>query len=115
MGFKIIVIIYPQPVVFHLCIFFQIVIFGFWFSPECEFTRKCIQKSQDGVTGSVNLKIYKGCVYVLGRTSPTSLYNEELVSMDVQGDYEPTDATGFIKINALRLREFQRLRSLSNK
>ncbi|XP_076093701.1 argininosuccinate synthase-like isoform X3 [Mytilus galloprovincialis] len=88
---------------------------GFWISPECEFTRTCIQKSQDGVTGSVNLKIYKGCVYVLGRTSPTSLYNEELVSMDVQGDYEPTDATGFIKINALRLREFQRLRSLSNK
>lgn len=86
---------------------------GFWFSPECEFTRSCIQKSQDGVTGTVKVKIYKGGVYVLGRSSPMSLYNEELVSMDVQGDYDPIDAGGFIKINALRLREYQRLRSLS--
>ena len=52
---------------------------GFWFSPECEFTRSCIQKSQDGVTGTVKVKIYKGGVYVLGRSSPMSLYNEELV------------------------------------
>lgn len=75
---------------------------GFWFSPECEFTRSCIQKSQDHVTGSVTVKLYKGGVYILGRESPLSLYNAELVSMDVQGDYEPTDAGGFIKINALR-------------
>ena len=52
---------------------------GFWFSPECEFTRFCIAKSQDCVTGSVTLKLYKGAVYILGRTSPYSLYNEELV------------------------------------
>ncbi|XP_022296045.2 argininosuccinate synthase-like isoform X1 [Crassostrea virginica] len=83
---------------------------GFWFSPECEFTRSCIQKSQDHVTGSVTLKLYKGGVYVLGRESPLSLYNAELVSMDVQGDYEPMDAGGFIKINALRLQEYCRLR-----
>ncbi|XP_065932381.1 argininosuccinate synthase isoform X2 [Magallana gigas] len=75
---------------------------GFWFSPECEFTRSCIQKSQDHVTGSVTVKLYKGGVYILGRESPLALYNAELVSMDVQGDYEPTDAGGFIKINALR-------------
>lgn len=83
---------------------------GFWFSPECEFTRNCISSSQEFVEGSVTLKIYKGGVYVRGRKSPYSLYNEELVSMNVQGDYEPMDAGGFIKINALRLREYQRLR-----
>lgn len=86
---------------------------GFWFSPECEFTRSCIQKSQDHVTGSVTVKLYKGGVYILGRESPLSLYNAELVSMDVQGDYEPTDAGGFIKINALRLQEYCRLRQNS--
>lgn len=86
---------------------------GFWFSPECEFTRSCIQKSQDHVTGSVTVKLYKGGVYILGRESPLSLYNAELVSMDVQGDYEPTDAGGFIKINALRLQEYCRLRQSS--
>lgn len=86
---------------------------GFWFSPECEFTRSCIQKSQDHVTGSVTVKLYKGSVYILGRESPLSLYNAELVSMDVQGDYEPTDAGGFIKINALRLQEYCRLRQNS--
>ncbi|KAK7094872.1 argininosuccinate synthase-like [Littorina saxatilis] len=84
---------------------------GFWFSPECEFTRFCIAKSQDSVTGSVTLKLYKGATYILGRKSPYSLYNEELVSMNVQGDYEPIDAGGFIKINALRLQEYARLRS----
>lgn len=83
---------------------------GFWFSPECEYTRACIQGSQNHVTGNVNVKLYKGGVYILGRESPLSLYNAELVSMDVQGDYEPTDAGGFIKINALRLQEYCRLR-----
>ncbi|XP_062574845.1 argininosuccinate synthase-like [Saccostrea cucullata] len=83
---------------------------GFWFSPECEYTRACIQGSQNHVTGNVTVKLYKGGVYILGRESPLSLYNAELVSMDVQGDYEPTDAGGFIKINALRLQEYCRLR-----
>ncbi|KAI8779533.1 argininosuccinate synthase [Biomphalaria glabrata] len=75
---------------------------GFWFSPECEFTRFCIAKSQENVEGVVTLKLFKGGVYILGRKSPLSLYNKELVSMNVQGDYEPVDAGGFIKINALR-------------
>ncbi|XP_045204505.2 argininosuccinate synthase-like [Mercenaria mercenaria] len=88
---------------------------GFWFSPECEFTRSCISGSQTFVEGSVTLKIYKGGVYIIGRKSPYSLYNEELVSMNVQGDYEPMDAGGFIKINALRLREYQRLRNSDNR
>ncbi|KAK3785781.1 hypothetical protein RRG08_031016 [Elysia crispata] len=83
---------------------------GFWFSPECEFTRKCIALSQECVEGVVTMKLYKGRVYILGRRSELSLYNEELVSMNVQGDYEPTDAGGFIKINSLRLKEYARLR-----
>ncbi|GAB1598155.1 argininosuccinate synthase-like [Argonauta hians] len=83
---------------------------GFWFSPECEFTRQCIAKSQECVEGSVTLTLYKGSVLVVARESPLSLYNEELVSMNVQGDYQPIDAGGFIKINSLRLREFYRIR-----
>ncbi|KAK6189712.1 hypothetical protein SNE40_001712 [Patella caerulea] len=86
---------------------------GFWFSPECEFTRFCIKKSQESVEGKVTVKVYKGGVYILARESPSSLYNDELVSMNVQGEYNPTDAGGFIKINALRLREYCRLRENS--
>lgn len=82
---------------------------GFWFSPECEFTRSCIDLSQKSVNGKVVLNLFKGNVYVVSRTSPKSLYNEELVSMDVQGDYDPRDAAGFIKVNALRLQEYSRL------
>ncbi|XP_033845364.1 argininosuccinate synthase [Periophthalmus magnuspinnatus] len=87
---------------------------GFWYSPECEFVRHCIAKSQENVEGKVQLSVYKGHVYILGRESPKSLYNEELVSMDVQGDYDPCDASGFIKINAVRLREHCRLQGLAN-
>ncbi|NXE09499.1 ASSY synthase, partial [Lophotis ruficrista] len=82
--------------------FSELVYNGFWHSPECEFVRHCIEHSQEVVAGTVRLSIFKGQVYILGRESPRSLYNEELVSMDVQGDYEPADATGFININALR-------------
>ena len=52
---------------------------GFWHSPECEFTRFCIHKSQDCVEGSVHVKVYKGNCYIMGRQSPISLYNQELV------------------------------------
>lgn len=89
--------------------FSELVYNGFWYSPECEFVRHCIAKSQENVEGKVQLSVYKGHVYILGRESPKSLYNEELVSMDVQGDYDPCDASGFIRINAVRLREHHRL------
>ncbi|KAI2665113.1 Argininosuccinate synthase [Labeo rohita] len=88
---------------------------GFWYSPECEFVRHCIAKSQENVEGRVQLSVFKGQVYILGRESPKSLYNEELVSMDVQGDYDPCDASGFIKINAVRLREHNRLQGAAQK
>lgn len=93
-----------------LCIkFSELVYNGFWYSPECDFVRHCITKSQENVEGRVQLSVYKGQTYILGRESPKSLYNEELVSMDVQGDYNPCDASGFIRINAVRLREHHRL------
>ncbi|NXF18045.1 ASSY synthase, partial [Rhodinocichla rosea] len=82
--------------------FSELVYNGFWHSPECEFLRECIGRSQEPVVGTVRLSVFKGHVYILGRESPRSLYNEELVSMNVQGDYEPADATGFININSLR-------------
>ncbi|XP_029467979.1 argininosuccinate synthase [Rhinatrema bivittatum] len=84
---------------------------GFWYSPECEFVRSCIEKSQELVEGKVQLSVLKGQVCILGRQAPQSLYNEELVSMNVQGDYEPSDASGFIKINSVRLKEYHRLQS----
>ncbi|XP_063615016.1 argininosuccinate synthase-like [Penaeus indicus] len=86
---------------------------GLWYSPEFEYTKHCISQSQKQVTGSVTVKVYKGNVYVLGRSAPVSLYNQELVSMDVQGDYEPGDAHGFIKINAVRLREHERVKQIA--
>ncbi|EMP34678.1 Far upstream element-binding protein 3 [Chelonia mydas] len=83
--------------------FSELVYNGFWYSPECDYVRHCISKSQEMVEGKVCVSAFKGQVYILGRESPRSLYNEELVSMNVQGDYEPSDATGFININSLRL------------
>src|ERR1019366_1393481 len=78
---------------------------GFWFSPEREMLQVLIDKSQEFVTGSVRLKLYKGNAMVMGRTSPYSLYNESLVTFeDDKGAYDQKDAQGFIKLNALRLR-----------
>ncbi|KAJ7307985.1 hypothetical protein JRQ81_008484 [Phrynocephalus forsythii] len=81
--------------------FAELVYNGFWFSPECKYILHCVGQSQALVEGKVQVSVLKGQVYILSRESNQSLYNEELVSMDVQGDYEPTDATGFININAL--------------
>jgi len=78
---------------------------GFWFSPEREMLQALIDKSQEFVSGSVRLKLYKGNVSVVGRSSPWSLYSESLVTFeDDKGAYDQKDAAGFIKLNALRLR-----------
>ncbi|MEI9989320.1 MAG: argininosuccinate synthase [Rhizomicrobium sp.] len=78
---------------------------GFWFTPEREMLQALIDKSQHFVTGTVRLKLYKGNTMVIGRSSPTSLYAQDLVTFeDDQGAYDQRDATGFIKLNALRLR-----------
>ncbi|MDF7824242.1 argininosuccinate synthase [Pontiellaceae bacterium B12227] len=77
---------------------------GFWFAPEREMLQSAITQSQETVTGDVRVKLYKGGVHVSGRRSPYSLYSPELVSFDEAGGYDQSDATGFIKLNALRLR-----------
>ncbi|MGB8603098.1 MAG: argininosuccinate synthase [Rhizomicrobium sp.] len=83
----------------------ELVYFGFWFSPEREMLQALIDKSQEYVTGSVRLKLYNGNVIVIGRSSPYSLYSQNLVTFeDDQGAYDQKDAAGFIKLNALRLR-----------
>ncbi|XP_061118047.1 argininosuccinate synthase [Conger conger] len=87
----------------------ELIYYGYWFSPEFSFLQHCIEKSQEHVEGNVQISVFKGHVYVLGRESPRSLYNQELVSMNVQGDYDPGDASGFIKVNAVRLKEYHRL------
>ncbi len=78
---------------------------GFWFTPEREMLQAAIDHSQKMVTGQVRVKLYKGNVTIIGRTSPYSLYDQDLVTFE-EGKvaYDHRDATGFIKLNALRLR-----------
>src|SRR2546423_15462195 len=78
---------------------------GFWFSPEREMLQAAVDKSQEYVAGGVRLKLYKGNVMVTGRSSPNSLYAQDLVTFEEdRGAYDQKDAAGFIKLNALRLR-----------
>src|ERR1700756_5181012 len=78
---------------------------GFWFSPEREMLQAAIDHSQQAVSGQVRVKLYKGNVTVIGRTSPYSLYDQDLVTFEEgKTAYDHRDAAGFIKLNALRLR-----------
>jgi len=78
---------------------------GFWFSPERRMLQAAINESQHSVSGRVRLRLYKGNVSVVGRESPNSLYSMKVVTFeDDQGAYDQTDAQGFIKLQALRLR-----------
>lgn len=84
--------------------FSEIVYNGFWFSPEMDFLMAAINKSQEVIDGVVSLSLYKGNVSVLGRESPSSLYDKELASMDIEGGFNQEDSRGFINIHALRLK-----------
>src|ERR1700754_4884407 len=78
---------------------------GFWFAPEREMLQAAIDKSQENVSGTVRLKLYKGNTTVVGRKSPKSLYSLQHVTFEEDaGAYDQRDAAGFIKLNALRLR-----------
>ena len=78
---------------------------GFWFSPEREMLQSAIDSCRDAVNGVVRVKLYKGNVIVTGRKSPNSLYNADLVTFEEGAvDYDHSDAHGFIRLNALRLR-----------
>jgi argininosuccinate synthase len=89
---------------------------GLWFSPEREMLQAAIDASQEWVTGTVTLKLYKGNVIVIGRSSPFSLYSEDLVTFeDDRGAYDQKDAEGFIRLTALRLRTLaMRKRKMAN-
>ncbi len=89
----------------------ELVYNGFWFSPEREMLQAAIDNCQHMVNGEVRLKLYKGNVIITGRTSPNSLYSEELVTFEEgAADYDPHDAYGFIRLNALRLRVLESAR-----
>jgi len=77
---------------------------GYWFSPEREMLQALIDKSQDNVTGTVRMKLFKGQASVVGRKSPVSLYRQEFATFEADDVYDQRDAAGFIKLNALRLR-----------
>jgi argininosuccinate synthase len=84
-------------------VFAEFVYNGFWFSPEMEFLMAAIDKSQELIDGIVYITLYKGNVMIDGRESPSSLYNQDLSSMDIEGGFNQQDSEGFIKINAIRL------------
>ncbi len=83
--------------------FAELVYYGFWFSPEMDMLRAAIDQSQRNVTGTARVKVYKGAVHVLGRRSPFSLYDPELATFEEDAVYDQSHATGFIRLNALRL------------
>ena len=83
--------------------FAELVYNGFWFSPEMDFLMSAINKSQEAIDGTVNLKLYKGNIIVTGRESLSSLYDKDLSSMDIEGGFNQKDSEGFIKIHATRL------------
>lgn len=83
----------------------ELVYYGFWFAPEREALQALVDESQKFVTGTVRLKLYKGNIITCGRKSKYSLYDMEIASMEgVKSWYNQTDATGFIRLNGLRLR-----------
>jgi len=84
--------------------FAELVYNGFWFSPEMDFLMAAVNKSQDVIDGTVSLTLYKGNVIIDGRESPSSLYDKELSSMDLEGGFDQEDSRGFIAINAIRLK-----------
>lgn len=87
----------------------ELIYYGFWYAPEREALQALIDHSQDTVSGVVRLKLYKGNLTTVGRKSELSLYDLEVASMDDdESDYQPEDAGGFIRLNALRLKERSR-------
>jgi argininosuccinate synthase len=82
----------------------QLIYNGFWYSPEMRVLQSFIDETQENVTGTARLKLYKGNSIVVGRKSPHSLYSEALATFEKDRVYDQKDAAGFIRLNALRLR-----------
>jgi len=89
----------------------ELVYNGFWFAPEREMLQAAIDASQKNVTGTVRVKLFKGAVSVDGRKSPNSLYSQAHVTFEADSVYDQRDAEGFIRLNALRLRLLNRIRT----
>lgn len=83
--------------------FAELIYNGYWFSPEFDFLMAAFNKSQELITGTAKVVVFKGNLIGAGVTSPYSLYNEALGSMEVAGGYHPVDCKGFININGIRL------------
>jgi argininosuccinate synthase len=90
---------------------------GFWFSPEREALQALVTETQRDVTGTVRLKLYKGNVIIAGRKSPHTLYDPQIATMEGNGaaKYDQNDATGFIRLNALRLKVRAAVKSRDSK
>lgn len=82
----------------------ELIYYGFWFSPEMELLQRTMDEAQRGVTGTVRLKLYKGNCIVVGRKAPKSLYVPDLATFERDEIYNQQDATGFIRLQGLRLR-----------
>ena len=84
----------------------ELVYYGFWFAPERLAIQALVEESQKNVSGTVRVKLYKGGLYVAGRKSKLSLYNPHIATMEADPTkaYNQDDATGFIRLNGLRLR-----------
>ncbi|MCL6622462.1 MAG: argininosuccinate synthase [Syntrophobacterales bacterium] len=82
----------------------ELVYYGYWFAPERYVLQSLMDEAQKNVTGTARLKLYKGNVTVVGRKSPYSLYRPDLATFEAGGAYHQADATGFIRLNALRLK-----------
>ncbi|MDD3266410.1 MAG: argininosuccinate synthase [Burkholderiales bacterium] len=83
----------------------QLIYNGMWFSPELQMLFAANSSIIKQLNGTINLGLYKGNITILGRSSPNSLYDSDIASMDKLGDYDQTDAIGFIKLTALRLKK----------
>jgi argininosuccinate synthase len=91
----------------------ELVYYGFWYAPEREALQAFVEESQKDVTGTVRVKLYKGGLYVAGRKSPVSLYHPQIATMDADPTlaYDQSDATGFIRLQGLRLKVAAQVRA----
>src|SRR5690606_35508562 len=94
----------------------ELVYYGYWFSPERLALQALVEESQKNVSGTVRVKLYKGGIYVAGRKSPVSLYNPRIATMEADPTqaYNQNDASGFIRLNGLRLRVNSTVNGVNN-
>ena len=88
----------------------ELIYYGYWYSPEMEMIMAAVNKSQEMMTGSVGVRLYKGNATITGREAPISLYDPEIASMHVLGGFNQEDSKGFINVNAVRLKAYHAAR-----